>query len=693
MKRISNKNLYIISITLYLVLNILNTYLLTMGTFNRYITPFDYSFLGTFNAIIGNLAILLFVLIFSFIFVKRRRKRILVLVIATLFFNILLFSLTIYTKYYGTAFTISSLNSFKNPSAELGFSIALETAKELFVYYRIILFIPFLIQLVIFILYNKKEITSETTLLRGVKKPVIAIILLMILMVVNIGIFRTLSNKWPLNASRSTYASQNVGVYSYLSYELVGIDFSVNANDYFAKDENIYDTYDSINKNKTSYVNEIDGKTYSNILKIEDIGNINNDFYLDTKYQGLSNLNGIFENKNLVLVHLESFNYFLLEIKEIRDQLPFLTTLISESYTFDNFYANIGVGTSADAEFSVLTGLYPIGTSTLYWDYTDSYNESFKPTSLVQYFNDKDFDTLAIHGDNKTFYNRENVYEKMYEFDYFYNIDDFEKDGYTNDNYNHQNPWISDYALMDVLYEKQNEATNNYFMFPMTMMPHTPFLYDPYENTDTAIKYSDTFENNLSSLALKYLHYMKYYDEILRRMFIDPNTNQFRGNNNTVYLFYGDHGCGLNISDISTIMGRTLSKIEHRKILNQVFGFMYVPSANYNLNKAINEGEIKGSQALVRGEADLYRTVIELFNLPVKDDMYFGVNMFSKEPTFSIDNRVLDCIIDGNAFSMLDTNKTINDLVNSSIYDAVLKRKKLNDALIVNQYFYLINKR
>ena len=70
--------------------------------------------------------------------------------------------------------------------------------------------------------------------------------------------------------------------------------------------------------------------------------------------------------------------------------------------------------------------------------------------------------------------------------------------------------------------------------------------------------------------------------------------------------------------------------------------------ANYQIRK----GLLTGTQDLVRSQIDLYRTIIELFDLPVNNDMYFGVHGMSTEPTFALDNRLTDVVTDHYIYSM-----------------------------------------
>lgn len=692
MKKLTNKSIFKISVLSYFILNIVNRYLLITRKLNKYIVTFKRNPIGEINAFIGDFAILLLVFTIAFIFIKKTKKRILALAIITLLLNIAVFALTIFTKYYGTSFSFYSLTLFLNPAPALAGSIFIESMKEIFLYYRILLFLPAAILFTLYYLYKPEEQAdkSPSRILLNLKTQTISLLAVFVLMITNLMIFNVISTKWELNSSRSTFVSQNIGVYSYYVYEMLGENFSVQIKEYY-DDEDFLETYQTYNKNQETYTNYIDGKNYSNKLKYEDT----NHLVLKNGLQNTNELNGIFEGKNVVLFHLESFNYYLYNQPEIKQYFPFLNFLLSQSYVMDNFYTNAGIGTSSDAEFSVLTGLNALGHSTIYWDFTREYNEELNPYALPKYFKEKEYYAESLHADVDMFYNRRNVHPKMLGFDKYYSINDFIEEGYTNDKYNHPNAWISERALMDKVNNLIKEIDEPYFIYPITMMPHTPFDFDPYDKTDEMIIFNDKWENELSNNTLKYLRFAKYYDEILERIFIDPETGEITTDPDAVYIFYGDHGANIIDEDIKTIFNKDMEPVEYRKIKNQTMAWIYAPG-DKELTKTVNgktmtikEGNMIGHQPLVRSQIDMYRTIVELFNLNAEDDIYFGVNLLSKEPTYSIDSRVLDVVFDHNTYPLSNPELALYPEIplTQKLEQYVLERKKINDYLIERNLF------
>lgn len=681
---------YVSYIALYFVLNILNTYFLTLQTLNRYIAPFEHTFLGTLNAIVGNFAFLLLIFSIGFIIFTTIKSRLKFLLFTTLFLNFMIFASTIFNMYYGTSFSMDSIVMFKNPADGFAFGVILEILLELITYYRIILFLPFIILFILFLMMKRQNMYYQKLRIYKSYQIIYLIGSLLMIFASSTSYFYQFKKTLPINAAQSTFAIQNFGVYPFHFMDLIGINPEVNPNDMLNinSSQELAQAYQMYNKNQASYINYFDGKTYSNRL---DLNQAVSDLFVDTSISKGNDLHGILEGKNLVLVHIESMNYFLFQNEETNERLTFFNQLLDQSFVFHSFYNNVGMGVSSDAELAVLTGLYPSGYRTLYWEH-DRIN--YELNSLVDYYNRLGYHTNAIHGDKQTFYNRDYVYPNLYGFDDFYSLEDFiedgyqVKEGYTYDHLNnltHISPWISDFHLADEVYQRgltyqQNQTP--FMMFPVMMMPHTPYDFDP--NGERTGIYP-AFEENMKNITLKYLNYVDYYDDIMKRMFIGEYGDD-QTLDDTVYVFYSDHGSGLKNGDIDQLFGRELTTMESRNILQQTIAFIYVPgeeTINYG-DYSIRKGLLTGNQYLVRSQVDLYRTMIELFDLPIGNDAYFGVHGLSTEPTFALDNRLLDVVTDNYFFSLRNPKMTDPSFVNvtDDVIEYIKRFKLLSDLII-----------
>ncbi|MBN2300867.1 MAG: LTA synthase family protein [Acholeplasmataceae bacterium] len=692
MKNRNQSQIYFFYVGAFFLLNILNTYMLTVQGLNRYIAPFKHTFLGEINAILGNFSILLAIVLVAFILIRKAKGRMLFLLLFTLFLNGFIFLMSIFNLYFGTAFSIESLSLLRNPSDALAHGTYQQVLLELFTYWRIVIFLPTIALLVFYLTSNLKEmkIIYFHVPLKAYLSGFLSSIL--IIFVAVFSYYQQFKATLPIYAVRSTFAVQNLGVYPYYFGEIFGNSFSIDMQSFLEldSDEDLAAAYQYYNKNQAAYLNFFDQNIYSNQLNLDQaVDNL----YVDPSIALGSGLNGILEDRNLVVIHIESMNHFLFENQYTNERLSFINNLFEQSFVFSNFYNNVGMGVSSDAELAVLSGLYPVGDRILYWE---DENTNYDLNTLVKYFNLEEYYTEAIHGDYKTFYNREYVYPNMMGFDDFYSLEDFISDGYvieqgfeydTENNLVHHNPWVSDYFLADTVSQKGNaylSANTPFMLFPIMMMPHTPFDYDPNgERTDVYPQYV----NEIQNLTLKYLNYTDYYDDTLKRFFIDEE-NQDQTLDNTVYLFYSDHGSGLKNGDLNTLFDRDLSIMESRQILQQTVSFLYVPGNSYvdYGDYQIRKGLLTGEQNLVRSEVDLYRTIIDLFNLPIGSDPYFGVNGLSKEPTFAMSNRLMDVVTDDIFYSMRNSEKTFpeNGVVSQELYDYIVRSKMLSDLMISN---------
>lgn len=661
MQKISLKSKYLIYLFLFVLLNALVTYVVTTETLNRYIITFDNTFLGMLNSFVGNVSFLLLILIIVTSLSKNLKNRLRILLITTFILNGILFAIHIFNRFYGTSFTFRAFQIFQNPPGNFGLTIFFEALREIVIYYRIIIFIPFIVLLVSLIFIRAKH-KEDYIFEFNIKTKVTGVLFYSLLLFVNVSIFGILTtNVEVVSSSKATYATQNLGIYNFLLLDGIGFDYNVDEK----SNEDIYKELDAHNNNKERYLNYIDNKYYNKDVLLSSVENISGDLINNKTYT-----KGLLEDYNLVLVHLETFNYFLLEYPETRKHLYNLEALLEESYVFSNFYTTVGLGNSFDAELAVLTGLYANGTSTLAWDYnarTDDDKYIFQ--TLPKLFNEKDYITRSFHGNTSKFYNREIIHPDLFGFNKFYSQEVMlEEKNLTNEEvaelYEHEaGVWSTDRFTIQFMNEIMMQTDSKHMNYLLTMLPHTPFYYDPYypDPYETDMYDSEIVEE-LDILTLKYFNYLKYYNEMMRIFVEDVNgygddyiydEERLYNHKKTAYIFYGDHGSSIQFNDINYMFDNTLNNMEIRQKLLQTIAFIYVPGENL-VTKNINgnnlvlyEGMLKGEQTLVRDQVDLYRTIIDLFNLPIEDgDFIFGKHGMSREPSFALDNKSLNIIVD-----------------------------------------------
>ncbi|MDY0277487.1 MAG: sulfatase-like hydrolase/transferase [Acholeplasma sp.] len=685
--------------TTFLITNTLNTYFLTTRKLNRYIAPFKHTISGELNALLGNVGTLLLFLTFGILVFRNMYTITIYLIILSFVFNIIFFALSIYNLYYGNAFSKGGLEIFKNPAEGISKGLFREIFLELFAYYRILLFIPTIALLVLFVNVDSASLLNINVGFR-VRTYTIYIVITLLLLTISFIIYRhRYLNELPIKSVKTTYAIQNYGVYPYYISILLFPNFESKTEEllHIETSEKLFTKIQLYNKNQTEYFNVFDQQFHSNLLTLNDI---NDDIKIDhSLIKEKKILNGIFKDKNLILVQVESFNQFITEINNTKHEFPFLNTLLEHSLVFDNFYTSVGIGVSSDAEIATLTGLFPSGYDNYYWknfnSFTKSYRKIVNLTTLPKYFNQSGYHTKAIHGDQSKFYNRINAYKELIHFNDFYSLESFDnliidrkisfghlyRFEYLPGKF-HISPWSSDYQLFEKTNEMLAKETSKYMYFPITMMPHTPFEYHPYKTSYP--------KSELKPLTSKYLEFAGYYDDIFKRFLLDINDNDTVSNN--IYLFYGDHGSGLKNGDLFSLynVNKKDDPLFERQMLQKLMAFLYVPSEEKITGKyPINKGLITGHQPLVRGQIDIYRTIIDLFGLDVNKDLFFGTNLLSKEKTFALDNKLLDVATDEAFFSLRNPKLTrpSNIIIKPEQLKAIKETKLFHDLLFEKEGF------
>ena len=268
MKNKDQLQVYFFFTGIFFVLNILNTYMLTIQGLNRYIAPFEHTFYGEFNALIGNFVVLFIFTLFAFMVFRRAKSRMFFMIFLSLFLNIFIFFIGIFNLYFGTSFSMSAATIFQNPAEGFAGGTILEMVLELFIYYRILVFFPTITLLVLYFLSNRKEmsvIKFNPTLKRYLAGFLSAVVLLYLAV---FSYYKQFEEILPLNAVRSTFSSQNLGVYPYYLGEFLGEPFDLDIEKFLevSSETELANMYQVYNKNQKDYINYFDGNTYSNRL-------------------------------------------------------------------------------------------------------------------------------------------------------------------------------------------------------------------------------------------------------------------------------------------------------------------------------------------------------------------------------------------------------------------------------------------
>lgn len=126
------------------------------------------------------------------------------------------------------------------------------------------------------------------------------------------------------------------------------------------------------------------------------------DYYKENKYTPSNNeYTNIFKGKNIIVIHAESMQKFAMDLTfNNKEVTPNLNKLANEGIFFSNFYSQVGVGTSSDAEFTFNTSLMPSTKGTVFVNYFDR-----DYISIPKLLKEQGYYTYSMHANTGEFWN------------------------------------------------------------------------------------------------------------------------------------------------------------------------------------------------------------------------------------------------------------------------------------------------
>lgn len=356
--------------------------------------------------------------------------------------------------------------------------------------------------------------------------------------------------------------------------------------------------YDALQNLKTS--------TERVLADSNDITEVQN--YTDNKYAGPDpELFGVAKGKNIIKIHLESFQSFLIDYKLHGEEVtPFINSLVNEhadEFTYyENFFHQTEQGKTADAELIMDTSLYGLPQGSAFVTKGKNTYQAL-PAILNQ---EQGYKSSVFHGDSKSFWNRDEIYKQL-------GVDYFFDEAY----YDMSDDKVIGYGLKDKPFFKESmpileSMEQPFYAHLMTLTHHHPYLIDEEEAT------IDPAETNDSSVD-RYFQTARYLDESLEQFFNDLKEAGLY--EDSVIILYGDH---YGISE------------NHTRALSELFGeeitpFKYAELQRVPLMIKIPGVEGKGTVSEYAGQVDVVPTLLHLLGIKAQDYIQFGTDLFSKE--------------------------------------------------------------
>lgn len=312
-------------------------------------------------------------------------------------------------------------------------------------------------------------------------------------------------------------------------------------------------------------------------------------------------MTGIAKGKNVFIISLESTQDFVINNTVDGEVItPFLNSLIKESYYFPNFYHQTGQGKTSDSEFLLENSLYPLPSGAVFFTHSqNAYHGT--PNQLKE----SGYYSAVFHANNKSFWNRDVMYDSL-GYDHFYDVDSF--------NVTEENSigWgLKDDPFFEQSIKYLKHMPQPFYSKFITLTNHFPFTL---EEEDQIIP---PWTSNSGTLN-RYFTTVRYTDEAVKNFF--ERLKEEGLYEDSIFILYGDH---YGISE------------NHNKAMSQYLGREITPFESAQLQKVPLIIHIPGQQGkvieTVGGQIDLKPTLFNLLGIDLKDDIYFGNDLFSKE--------------------------------------------------------------
>ena len=383
----------------------------------------------------------------------------------------------------------------------------------------------------------------------------------------------------------------------------------------------------------------------SSLFGYEEAKKIYDDYFANEenlKYNNDNKYTGILEGYNVVYVHMESVQNFLMNQKFNGEEVtPNLNKLAKEGMFFSNFYPQISTGTSSDAEYIMLTGLLPSSSGTVFVSYPDN-----KFVSIATLLKEKNYHTFSMHGNYASMWNRSKVHPNLgYEEMIF--RDQFEYDELTQT----VGLGINDKDFFAQGLEKLVNMENtydNYFGTIITLSNHSPFKHNEIFDYDLSVTYTD--EETKEEKTTCYLCEENIGDYLVSSHYSDEALGEFinyikesESFNNTLFVFYGDHDAKFSQKDINYLYNYDFKTGKLKDSTDPTY--VEYDNVAHNLNKKTPlifwtknnklKYKLRGEIKNVMGMYDTMPTLLNMLNIDY--DLTLGHDIFNiKEDNYVV---------------------------------------------------------
>ena len=546
-----------------------------------------------------------------------------------------------------------------------------------------LLFIPFILLVLYYILLDKKVILDlpkykKTKIV--ILKNFIPVVLLLSFSVLYYGSLKVSFMQDKTEASsayeiflKPTNASLAIRNFGILGYGLLDIK------EYFFPGDvthTIEIDPDSIQSEaKITVQSAIDNDTWLGLIDEETDEELNtlNKYFISNEASTTNEYTGLLEGKNVIVIMVESGNDILLN----EEYYPNIARLTKNGYTFINNYSPRNVCSTGNNEMSAMISLYSINnncTANVYQDNT--YFES-----IFNLFKDANYNTNSFHDHYDEYYARDIIHKNMGS-DAYYNAIDLDLDF----KYSYGS-WASDEELMEnyLEYLRDSDLSKPFMSFITTVTSH-----QPYNGSGYGKAYLDLFPEEYPDELKYYMSKLKVVDNAIGILL--EGLESLNILDDTVIVLFGDHypyaiepdTLNLELDYDATLDSNAdqvpliiyNSELEEKEFLQYTSYINLTPTLANLFNLKFDSRLYMGLDALSREYDSLvifpdgsWKNANAYYNASTSKISYYTKNMYTDEEILAINSKVRlklemsSLAIRRNYFSYL--NKSLNSITTS----------------------------
>ena len=242
---------------------------------------------------------------------------------------------------------------------------------------------------------------------------------------------------------------------------------------------------------------------------------------------------GMAKGRNVIYIHLESFQQFLIDYKlKVDDKeyevTPFLNSLYhsKETFAFSNVFNQVKAGKTSDAETMIETGLFGLNQGSFMVNYGGTNTQQAAPFILSK----NGYNSSAVfHGNAGSFWNRNTAY-KQWGYNYFFDASYFTKQDSSN---SFQYGLNDKYMLKDSIKYLERLQQPFYTKF-ITVSNHYPYTTS-LSGDDLGFPLAKTQDETING----YFATANYLDSSIKAFFDYLKESGLY--KNSIIILYGDH--------------------------------------------------------------------------------------------------------------------------------------------------------